>query len=166
MWLDTALPYVCGGDGTKHSTQLWVVKSEAANGFAPSQSRTSFQLVRGKLETCPTFARYRSETNSTSNAGMEGAIRIGTMRVIRLSGREASVVRAIGFADAALGSEIQDITRMQPEDVADVLNTLIAAGFVESIPYTEAISLTEFPVTSFEVNPAYSHELRDAIQRR
>jgi hypothetical protein len=88
------------------------------------------------------------------------------MRVIRLSGREASVVRAIGFAEAALGSEIQDQTRMELEDVADVLNSLIAAGFVESIPYTEEVGLAEFPVTSFEVNPAYSHQLRNAVQHR
>ena len=88
------------------------------------------------------------------------------MRIIRLSGREASVVRAIGFADAALGSEIQDQTRMEPEDVTDVVNSLIAAGFVESIPYCEQVSLAEFPVTSFEVNPAYSHQLRFAVQNR
>jgi hypothetical protein len=88
------------------------------------------------------------------------------MHVIRLSGREASVVRAIGFADAALGSEIQDMTRMEAEDVTDVLNSLMSAGFVESIPYAEEVSVAEFPVTSFEVNPAYSHQLRDAIQMR
>jgi DNA-binding MarR family transcriptional regulator len=87
------------------------------------------------------------------------------MRIIRLSGREATVVRAIGFADSALGSEIQDMTRMEAEDVTDVLNTLIAAGFVESIPYSEEVSLTDFPATAFEVNPAYSHQLRDAIAR-
>ena len=87
------------------------------------------------------------------------------MRVIRLSGREATVVRAIGFADPALGGEIQDMTRMEPEDVTDVLNTLIAAGFVESIPYSEEVSLADLPNTAFEVNPAYSHQLRDAIQK-
>ena len=88
------------------------------------------------------------------------------MRIIRLSGREASVVRAIGFADSALGSEIQDMTRMEVEDVTDVLNSLIAAGFVESIPYTEEISMADFPITAFEVNPAYMHQLREAIQQR
>jgi hypothetical protein len=88
------------------------------------------------------------------------------MRTIRLSGREACVVRAIGFADAALGSEIQDQTRMELEDVTDVLNSLIAAGFVESIPYSEQIDLAELPVTSFEVNPAYSHQLKNAVQFR
>jgi hypothetical protein len=88
------------------------------------------------------------------------------MRIIRLSGREASVVRAMGFADAALGSEIQDMTRMEPGDVTDVLNSLIAAGFVESIPYSEQIGLAEMPVTSFEVNPAYSHQLKFAIRQK
>jgi DNA-binding MarR family transcriptional regulator len=88
------------------------------------------------------------------------------MRVIRLSGREASVVRAIGFSEAALGSEIQDVTRMELEDVTDVLNSLIAAGFVESIPYTEEVDRAELPATSFELNPAYSHQLKNAIRMR
>src|SRR5436309_2264957 len=88
------------------------------------------------------------------------------MRIIRLSGREASVMRAIGFTDAALGSEIQDQVRMDLEDVTDVVNSLIAAGFVESIPYSEQVTLAEFPVTSFEANPAYTHQLRFAIQNR
>ena len=96
---------------------------------------------------------------------MEGAP-LAAMRVIRLSGREASVVRAIGFADSALGSEIQDMTRMEPEDVTDVLNSLIAAGFVESIPYAEQVNAGDFTITAFEVNPAYSHQLRQAIQMR
>ena len=88
------------------------------------------------------------------------------MRIIRLSGREASVVRAIGFADAALGSEIQDTTRMELEDATDVINSLLAAGFVESIPYAEQVTMAEFPVTSFGLNPAYSHQLKFAIQNR
>ena len=74
-------------------------------------------------------------------------------------------MRAIGFADSILGSEIQDLTRMEPEDVTDVLNSLIAAGFVESIPYSEEVNPADFPITAFEVNPAYTHQLRDAIQR-
>ena len=88
------------------------------------------------------------------------------MRVIRLSGREASVVRTIGFTDAMLGSEIQETTRMELEDVTDVVNSLIAAGFVESLPYAEQVSSIDFPITSFEVNPAYSHQLRFAVQNR
>ncbi|HEY6111490.1 MAG TPA: hypothetical protein VIV62_03130 [Chthoniobacterales bacterium] len=88
------------------------------------------------------------------------------MRQIKLTGREASVVRAIGFAESMLGAEIQDHVRMEVEDVTDTLNSLMAAGFVESVPYYEQVQLAEMPVTAFEVNPAYTHELRQALSRR
>ena len=55
------------------------------------------------------------------------------MRTIKLSGREATVVRAIGFTNSMLGAEIQDYVRMESDDVTDVLNSLMAAGFVESM---------------------------------
>lgn len=87
------------------------------------------------------------------------------MRQIKLTGREATVVRAIGFTESMLGAEIQDFTRMEVEDVTDTLNSLMAGGFVESIPYYEQVELAEMPVTGFEVNPAYAHELREALRR-
>jgi hypothetical protein len=88
------------------------------------------------------------------------------MRNITLSGREATLVRAIGFAEAMMGAEIQDQTHMDSEDVTDTLNGLISAGFVESVPYYDEVQLAEMPVTAFEVNPAYAHELRQALYRR
>jgi hypothetical protein len=88
-----------------------------------------------------------------------------SMRCIKLTGREASVVRAIGFTESMLGAEIQDFTRMELEDVTDALNGLMAAGFVESIPYYDEVQLAEMPVTAFEINPAYVHDIRQAIQR-
>jgi hypothetical protein len=88
------------------------------------------------------------------------------MRRIKLTGREATVVRAIGFTESMLGAEIQDFTRMEGEDVTDTLNSLMAAGFIESVPYYEQVALAEMPVTAFEVNPAYAHELREALSRR
>ena len=94
---------------------------------------------------------------------MEAANFLVSMRNIKLSGREASIVRAIGFTNSMLGAEIQDYVRMESEDVTDTLNSLMAAGFVESIPYSEQIQLAEMPVTAFEVNPAYSHELKRAL---
>ena len=87
------------------------------------------------------------------------------MRSIKLTGREATVVRAIGFTESMLGAEIQDLTHMEMEDVTDTLNALMAAGFVESVPYYEEVQLAEMPVTAFELNPAYVHELKHAIQR-
>ena len=88
------------------------------------------------------------------------------MRNITLSGREATLVRAIGFAEAMMGAEIQDQTHMDGEDVTDTLNGLISAGFVESVPYYEEVQLAEMPVTAFEINPAYAHDLRQALYRR
>ena len=88
------------------------------------------------------------------------------MRNIKLTGREASVVRAIGFADSMMGAEIQDYTRMELEDVTDTINSLISAGFVESIPISEMVQLAEMPALAFEVNPAYVHQLKEAILRR
>jgi hypothetical protein len=41
------------------------------------------------------------------------------MRQVKLTGREASVVRAIGFTESMLGAEIQDYVRMESEDVTD-----------------------------------------------
>ena len=88
------------------------------------------------------------------------------MRVIKLTGREATVMRAIGFTESMMGAEIQDYTRMESEDVTDTLNSLMAAGFVESVPYCEEVQLAEMPVTAFEANPAYAHELKQALSRR
>ena len=65
-----------------------------------------------------------------------------------------------------LGAEIQDVTRMELEDMTDTLNGLIAAGFIESIPYSEELQMAETPATAFELNPAYVHELRQALVRR
>jgi hypothetical protein len=88
------------------------------------------------------------------------------VRSIKLTGREATVMRAIGFTESMLGAEIQDFTGMELEDVTDALNSLLSAGFIESIPYSEQVQLAEMPVTGFEVNPAYAHELKQALLRR
>ena len=87
------------------------------------------------------------------------------MRRIKLSGREFTVVKALGFANAMLGSEALDYTQMQPDDLTDVLNALLAAGYVESKPYREQVTPTEMMTTEFEVNPAYVHELKAAMTR-
>lgn len=88
------------------------------------------------------------------------------MRNIKLSGREATIVRAIGFTEAMMGAELQDTTHMDGEDVTETLNSLMSAGFVESVPYYDEVQLAEMPVTAFELNPAYTHELRQALYRR
>ena len=88
------------------------------------------------------------------------------MRKIKLTGREVSVVRAIGFSEAMFGAEILDYTRMTPDDVTDTLNSLLSAGFVECVPYRDQVELSDMPLITFEMNPAYAHELKGAIVRR
>jgi hypothetical protein len=88
------------------------------------------------------------------------------MRHIKLTGREACVVRAIGFCEGMLGSEILDSTHMDPEDVTDTLNSLLSAGFIETVPYCEEVGMAEMPVTSFEMNPSYCQDLKAAMYRR
>ena len=87
------------------------------------------------------------------------------MRRIKLSGRERCVLKAVGFAEGAPGSELLEHTQMPPDDLTDVLNALLAAGYVESKPYREQVSAAEMPASVFEVNPGYVHELRDSMAR-
>jgi hypothetical protein len=47
--------------------------------------------------------------------------------------------------------------------VTDTLNSLMSAGFVECVPYRDEVEMAEMPVTSFEVNAAYVHELKQAL---
>jgi len=88
------------------------------------------------------------------------------MRHIKLSGREATVVRAIGVTEAMMGAEIHDYVNMDVEDVTDTLNSLMSAGYVESVPYYDEVQIAEMPVTAFELNPAYVLELKQALYRR
>jgi len=88
------------------------------------------------------------------------------MRHIKLSGREATIVRSIGFTEAMMGAEIHDCSHMDVGDVTDTLNSLMSAGYVESIPFCEEVQMAEMPVTAFEINPAYVQELKMALYRR
>ena len=55
---------------------------------------------------------------------------------------------------------------MDGDDVTETLNSLMSAGFVETVPYYDEVQLAEMPVTAFELNPAYASELRQALYRR
>ena len=59
------------------------------------------------------------------------------MKQIRLSGREASVIRSLGFGLAVNGAELLEDTRLAAEDLSDVLSGLMEVGYVESTPFTE-----------------------------
>jgi hypothetical protein len=85
------------------------------------------------------------------------------MKQIRLSGREAALIRALGFGLAVPGAELLETTRLSDEDLADVLNGMMEVGYVESTPFVEKTDAAGLVTTEFEVNSAYVHELKAAI---
>jgi hypothetical protein len=85
------------------------------------------------------------------------------MKQIRLSGREASVARALGFGLAVPGAELLEVTHLSAEDLAEVLNALMDVGYVESTPFTEKTDAAAVLTTEFEVNSGYVNELRAAL---
>ena len=87
------------------------------------------------------------------------------MREIRLSGREVLVVRILGFALGQTGAELMENTKLDAEQLGDVLNGLISAGYVESVPYTETVTPESLLGMTFETNPSFAHELKMSINK-
>jgi hypothetical protein len=87
------------------------------------------------------------------------------MRKIKLSGREAAVVRCIDYTSNTPGLEVRERTHMEIEDLVDIVNGLLDAGFMETLPPSDRVSAEKFDATLFEINPAYVQELRVAIRR-
>ena len=85
------------------------------------------------------------------------------MKQIRLSGREATVIRSIGFALSVKGDELLENTRLEPADLVDVLNGLMEVGYVECTPYAEHTTTAALTDTEYEVNSAYAHEMKTAL---
>ena len=89
------------------------------------------------------------------------------MRQIKLTGREASVVRAIGFTESMLGTEIQDMSRHGIGRHDRYVERPDRGRFCSNaFLIREEVDMAEVTVTAFEVNPAYVHELREAMLRR
>lgn len=84
---------------------------------------------------------------------------------IKLSGREAGVLRSIGFGLGVTGEELAERIQMAPEDLVDVLNTLIDAGYAETASMKEHTTLEDFNAETFEINPSYASDLKDAMRR-
>jgi hypothetical protein len=98
-------------------------------------------------------------------------MRIPDMKLIKLSGREIAVIRAIDN-QGSLGAELNEQTQIAPNDLTDILNGLCDAGYVEAyrpdaaLPQMEPVKAAEVLVTRFEVNPSYAQELKRAIAHR
>jgi hypothetical protein len=86
------------------------------------------------------------------------------MKQIKLSGRERSVLRYIDWTTGTKGDGLLECTRLEPEDLVDVLNGLMDVGYVEMNPYAEKTDLESFRDKVFEVNPGYALELRSAMR--
>ena len=85
------------------------------------------------------------------------------MKQIRLSGREATVIRSLGFGLAIPGSELLENARLALEDLVDDLNGLMDVGYVECTPYAEHTTAAALPDTEYEVNSAYAHEIKASL---
>ena len=85
------------------------------------------------------------------------------MKNIRLSGREATVIRSLGFGLAMSGSELLEHARLEENDLVDVLNGLMEVGFVECTPFADQTTVAALPTTEYEVNSAYAHELKTSL---
>lgn len=87
------------------------------------------------------------------------------MKQIKLTGRERSVLRYIDWNSGTRGDELLDLTKLEPEDLVDVLNGLMEVGYVEVVPYAHQTSIETFREKTFEVNPGYALELKAAMMR-
>jgi hypothetical protein len=87
------------------------------------------------------------------------------MKNIKLSGREQAVLRAIDYTSGSTGDEIRETTHIDGSDVADILNGLCDAGYVEVFPYAEQVTFLTYAKSRFEVNPSYALELKEAMRR-
>jgi DNA-binding MarR family transcriptional regulator len=88
------------------------------------------------------------------------------MKQIKLSGREIAVLRAIDFSLGTRGDEVIERSRIDPDELVDVLNGLLDVGYIECTPIQEDITLLTIKSTEFEVNPSYALTLREVIFKR
>jgi len=89
----------------------------------------------------------------------------GMARPIKLSGREAGLLRSIGFGLGVSGTELCERMQMPAEDLIDLLNTLLDAGYIETASMREQVGAGDYGGEMFEMNPAYAGDLKDAMRR-
>ena len=87
-------------------------------------------------------------------------------RPIKVSGREASVLRAIGYGLGVSGTDLVERLQMDQEELVDVLNALIGLGYVEVTSMKQVVTLDDFAAENFEVNPSFVNELKEALKRQ
>ena len=88
------------------------------------------------------------------------------MRSLRLSGREAALIRGIGFNDSISSAELLQVSSMELDEFLATVNALLASGVIETLPFREHVSADDLGQISMEVNPACNFELRQALSKR
>ena len=88
------------------------------------------------------------------------------MKQIKLTGRERSVLRVLDFSTGNTGDELLASSRLEPEDLVDVLNGLMGPGFLEVMPPAEETTVETFRESRFDINPSYAQELRAVMANR
>lgn len=86
-------------------------------------------------------------------------------RPIKLNGREAGVIRAIGFGLGISGAEVHERMQMGAEELVDLLNSLLDMGYIETPTMSERVTAEGYASEMFEVNPSYAAILKAAIRR-
>jgi len=86
-------------------------------------------------------------------------------RQIKLNGKELGVTRAIGFGLGVTGAELVERTKIEPEDLCDVLNTLLDIGYLEATSCKQRVGMDDYATEDFELNPSYVTELKAAMRR-
>jgi hypothetical protein len=93
------------------------------------------------------------------------------MKVIKLSGREVAVLRAIEN-EGNTGEELSERTQLGIPDLADILNGMCDVGYVEAyrgnvpLPMLEPLKVAEVATLRFEINPSYAQQLKHATAHR
>jgi hypothetical protein len=86
-------------------------------------------------------------------------------RPVKISGREGSVLRAIGYGLGVPGAELAERMQMDHGELVDVLNALMGTGYVEVASMKETVTLEDFAGEMFEVNPSFVNDLKEALKR-
>jgi hypothetical protein len=84
---------------------------------------------------------------------------------IKLNGRELGVMRAIGFGLGVSGTELYERTQIGPDDLCDVLNTLLDIGYIETTSMKSHVGADNYATENFEINPSYVTDLKVAMRR-
>lgn len=88
-----------------------------------------------------------------------------SMKTIRLSGREAAVLRAVGFSLGVPGAELMDHTQIQLNELVDIINGLMEVGYVQTDPHRDQVAEEDIENILIEINPSYAQELKIATKR-